>query len=661
MSKVLNDARASSSIDRMALTSLLAATAVLPVLAVVAEVWVFAAALAVAFTLEWLVARRAPAFMDILRRVQFSTTVFTLLRQSATLLAVALSGVLSTAALATLVCGIAAAHGARALVSALHTYIDGCRRLPVATRNVDVSQLRIPDAPKSWQLPTQRRLQFEMDMPIAAGAILAVGLNAAAAVALGCAAALLIQAGRAAVLLRHAKSNRHLRDKRAVLDVTCAQVRQSQPEVALYFTGTETSAYQIDMWLRTLEQLERPAVIVMRERVLLQRIAPTNVPTVCIPDNIDLMNFELPSIHTALYPGNAGKNIHMLRVPGVTHVFIGHGDSDKPASFNPFSKVYNEIWTAGKAGRDRYRAADVGVDDRGIREVGRPQLQPVHRFEESEPAETATVLYAPTWEGWTADLEHTSLLRMGPALVQLLLDGDVRVLYKPHPLTGTRDGRTLAAHRRISALLRAANRRNGVAAAVPEGLSRVEARIAQLSAVAPGADEAQRSRDYGHSRPDLGAEVERLRADWHREYWTAAAPRQHHVVDSGTLPSLYELFNQADLLITDVSSVVSDFIASEKPYMVCNPAGHDHDEFKAANSTVRGGYLLDADYAGLDEVLRQVRKRRADPGHCDPLAAERRQLREYLLGPDQPSATERFRHAVAQASAAAEGARRAAE
>ena len=37
----------------------------------------------------------------------------------------------------------------------------------------------------------------------------------------------------------------------------------------------------------------------------------------------------------ALYPANAGKNIHLLRLPGIRHVFIGHGDSDKVASINP--------------------------------------------------------------------------------------------------------------------------------------------------------------------------------------------------------------------------------------------------------------------------------------------------------------------------------------
>ena len=86
------------------------------------------------------------------------------------------------------------------------------------------------------------------------------------------------------------------------------------------------------------------------------------------------MNMDLSTVRVALYAANVGKNIHLLRVPTMKHVFIGHGDSDKLASVNPFSKVYDEVWTAGRAGRDRYAIADVGVRDDDIVEVGRPQL-----------------------------------------------------------------------------------------------------------------------------------------------------------------------------------------------------------------------------------------------------------------------------------------------
>ncbi|MFG2471009.1 hypothetical protein ACGFXB_36900 [Streptomyces canus] len=47
------------------------------------------------------------------------------------------------------------------------------------------------------------------------------------------------------------------------------------------------------------------------------------------------------------------------------------------ASSNRVSKVYDEIWVAGRAGRDRYRRVRHAISDNAIVEVGRPQLAPV--------------------------------------------------------------------------------------------------------------------------------------------------------------------------------------------------------------------------------------------------------------------------------------------
>ncbi|GAA4908478.1 hypothetical protein LX16_3049 [Stackebrandtia albiflava] len=665
MSQVISEVRSAPPSAHAAMGLLLAGMAAAPVLAVASPWWVFGSVLAGTYVAEMWTARKIPAFVDILRRVQLGTSVLTLIRQMSVMLLVAAYGTVSTIGLLVLAAGVVTAHLVRALVTGLETYVTQRRKLPVASRNVDLSKLRIPDALHPRWMPSQRRILFEMDIPITVGVLAAIGSGVEWPVPAGCAVAVVIAGLRAVVLLVDAKRNRHLARKRWVLDRVREQVARSKPEVALYFTGSLTSIYQINMWLRTVEQLNRPAVIIMRERGLLQQLGPTSTPTVCIPDNIDLMNFALPTIRTALYPGNAGKNIHMLRIPGVTHVFIGHGDSDKPASFNPFSKVYNQIWSAGRAGRDRYRVADIGVRDEEIREVGRPQLQDVVAASEHRAPEALTVLYAPTWEGWTANLQHTSLVTMGPHLVEYLLKEvpGVRVLYRPHPLTGTRDRATSAAHRRITELLDAANTRDGLPPAgwVPPELAPIAAEIARLGASPTGIDEAQRSRDAGTARADLGDEIERLRRRWQDGYWGAAGPQQHHVVAHMPLPTLYEMFNQADVLVTDISSVVSDFIASEKPYVVCNPSGGDAAAFQTANPSTKGGYLLSPGLSGLGDIVEHVRKLRADPTYRDPLAPERTRLREYLLGPAEPSSAVRFAAAVDEAVAAARGAERAAE
>ncbi|GAA2867834.1 hypothetical protein GCM10020220_066520 [Nonomuraea rubra] len=97
--------------------------------------------------------------------------------------------------------------------------------------------------------------------------------------------------------------------------------------------------------------------------------------------------------------------------------------------------VYDEVWVAGPAGRDRYRRAKVGVRDENIHEVGRPQLQGISTEGPGLPYQT--VLYAPTWEGLERRpvphlADHHGALR----IVRALLDHrpPLRVIYKPHPL-----------------------------------------------------------------------------------------------------------------------------------------------------------------------------------------------------------------------------------
>jgi len=183
-----------------------------------------------------------------------------------------------------------------------------------------------------------------------------------------------------------------------------------------------------------------------------------------------------------------------------------------------------------------------------------------------------SVLYAPTWEGWTADPAHTSLVRTGPALVERLVGlADVRVIYKPHPLTGS------------------------------------------VSPAAAAADAAIRS--------------------------VIAGAGGRHLTVAGPAPTLYECFNDADLLIADISSVLSDFITSQKPYVVPNLTGLSEVAFRARFPTAGTAYLLDPAAERLGAILDLVRD-------TDPLAADRRALRHYLLGPAEPDAMTRFAAAV---------------
>ncbi len=410
-----------------------------------------------------------------------------------------------------------------------------------------------------------------------------------------------------------------------------ARLRALDPTVVFYFSGSAEAVYQANMWLKPLADLGRPVLIVLRERAVLRSLDPTDLPVACMPDSVTVMNAKLTTARVALYAAHTGKNIHLLREPGPRHVFIGHGDSDKVSSINPMGKAYDQLWVAGRAGRDRWAKADVGVFDSAVVEVGRPQLHVIERGSVGTDG-PPTVLYAPTWEGWTDADFGTSVTDMGPVLVRQILAADPpwRLIYKPHPFTGMRDKRARRAHDAIVASIARANRGAGSDSRSGE-LKELEARLA---------------------RPGISAaEHDKLTARWSEVYWAGRGVGEHLVV-TGPRPALFDCFNRADVLFSDVSSVVSDFLASGKPYVCANPQGLDTARFIEENPSTSAAYILGPQCAELPEILATLRG-------DDPKKAQRAALRTYLLGADQPTSIERWRRAVDELAATAHAGRSA--
>ena len=130
------------------------------------------------------------------------------------------------------------------------------------------------------------------------------------------------------------------------------------PDLVLYYGGGPDALYQVEMWLPVLEQSRHRTLVVLRDRESLRLMSQTRLPVLCAPAGTVLMSFDLSTVRGALFVANAATNIHLLRKRGMTTAFIGHGDSDKQASSNPFVKVYDELWVAGPAGAERYEGPD---------------------------------------------------------------------------------------------------------------------------------------------------------------------------------------------------------------------------------------------------------------------------------------------------------------
>jgi hypothetical protein len=494
-----------------------------------------------------------------------------LLQQALVLVYLLRSGELSAGAEVTVVAAVVLHTGLRAVFAAGELLDDETRRGTAQARGLDVEGGPVPPRPALLGEKGHDLVVHAAALPALAvlwaavsGSHALVAPAAVLMVVLALAVALAV-APHLAVVARLPRGARRWR-------LVNAAVQRHAPLVVLHSSGGVNSVHQITMWLDTLDEMRRPTLVMLRDPDVFAGLRPTTTPVVLLPHPDQVTAFEMPSARVALYVANGAENLRLLRNTALRSAFIGHGDSDKASSANPFSRVYDEVWVAGEAGRQRYLDADVGVRPEAIRIVGRPQTSRIRRVSPRPPGEPWTVVYAPTWEGLYGDPYESSLLHSGREIVRALLATEgVRVVYRPHPGTG----RT-----------------------APE-MGRVSQEIAQMV------------RDAG--------------------------PEHRALIGTGV--DLAGLFNEADALVADVSGVVSDFIASGKPYFVVNGRGLTDNEFRERFPSARGAYLVGPGGSGLLEGLLDARG-------ADSVRERREATRLYLLGPPTDDPVEMFAQAV---------------
>lgn len=231
-------------------------------------------------------------------------------------------------------------------------------------------------------------------------------------------------------------------------------------EVVLFFPDTADSLYQLRGWygpLLELHKIQGVTVVCMDSRLAKRIRGELAVPVVTIAQESTLDELVARSeIKLFLYVNYNPLNFLALRIRSVIHVSMLHGDSDKSVSVSNQVKAYDFAFVAGQAGIDRYERYTALFDatQRCIA-VGRPNLDtdpqpPVFRRDEGA---RPVVLYAPTWEGGQASVAYGSLPTHGVALVRSLQEAGVRVIYRPHPLTGVRVAQYGEADARVRALL----------------------------------------------------------------------------------------------------------------------------------------------------------------------------------------------------------------
>lgn len=359
-------------------------------------------------------------------------------------------------------------------------------------------------------------------------------------------------------------------------------LRELGPVFAFHWHAPVGTAYQASMWLPYLARLGVPYFVLVRTVGNFNEVAKlTDAPVILRVGLEDLDPILCPSLKVVFYANTAVRNSHMIRFPHLTHIQLNHGDSDKIASVSPTFRQYDKNFVAGQAAIDRFEKHGVATRSDSFVIVGRPQLEDVELGTGPISAiETPTVLYSPTWSGFYDDSDYSSL-PVGRAIVEALVGRGCTVVFRPHPYARRHKANAQACSEIIDLL-------------------------------------TQDVRTTG--RPHVfGAPAE-------------------------TDMSVVDCFNASDAMISDVSSVVSDYLISRKPFAMAAVSAHGQDfidEFPLGEAAyiidVRNGVV-----SGLEEALDALLG-------ADPKSAKRQELRAYYIGELGPR--ECVQHFIDQARA----------
>lgn len=352
--------------------------------------------------------------------------------------------------------------------------------------------------------------------------------------------------------------------------------------VAVYFADSAVNMYQIRQWYRPLAELGGtwPVVILSRNATGARALLSEDAPPVAfVPTVRDVEQFiATQDIRVVLYVNQNTRNFQMFRYGRRWHVFINHGESDKMYMTTNQYKAYDYALIAGSAARERLGRVLWDYDlDARTIQIGRPQADHYSGVLPYAPDERTVVLYAPTWEGDRPSAHYGSILSHGEALVQALLQ----------------TGRHRVIYR--------PHPRSGVVNA-----------------------------EYGAANKRIIAALSAA---------NASDPASHHVFDDG--PDLGWQLAAADVAVVDVSAMVYDRLAADRPLMVTRPV--DPEAVIDTHGYLSACEWLDAADAG--SIVAETDRVLADP---DAVARLEHWVSHYFGDTAPGAATARFHAAISQ-------------
>jgi len=230
------------------------------------------------------------------------------------------------------------------------------------------------------------------------------------------------------------------------------------PVFVFYFSAPSSDyLYHIHMWLPYLKKTKLKFYIMLREpshhTLLIKTVK--DIPIVQATTLKEIGLYLPKTVKLAFYANNGSQNTHLVRFNQLTHIQLLHGDSEKPPSYNPVSKMYDKLFVSGERAIDRYYEKHVIIAKDIFEIVGRPQLSRIDVGTSNIKDEKMTVLFAPTWIGLHDDSMFSSLFDIFE-VIQYLVSApfQVKIILRLHPLTNKNNPKTKAYLSKIEKLLK---------------------------------------------------------------------------------------------------------------------------------------------------------------------------------------------------------------
>lgn len=240
--------------------------------------------------------------------------------------------------------------------------------------------------------------------------------------------------------------------------------RIEQMEIVFVFLdGGTKNLYQLRQWIQPLKRMSQMFEIgvVYSSNFVEEELWGTGLHRFRVSGQEGINDFLVthkPKV--LLYPNQNAKNFFPLRFRSGIHVWVSHGESEKAYMYQNTIKRYDLYFAAGPAAADRVARNVNGYSPERILYIGRPQINDilaVPRDYTEPPKQVNSILYAPTWEGVTRATRYSSIDTHGVTIVRKLIEAGHQVVYRPHPLTGTRNQEVAKADAEIRRILRSTN------------------------------------------------------------------------------------------------------------------------------------------------------------------------------------------------------------